>query len=253
MLAAVWQSWAANYTSLVVTTTRLSCQTWWKPTTRPPARGPSLDDCLSRPSGTAASAFSDSLCRRCPAPSSPLTSPSQTPSTCIGTSATKRSTISTTISTRTRTRMWTQRTEFGPVTLLALICAMSSFTSSLCWSEKKTELLLIHLTTTLSYWYSFKSVEQMMTLYLFKVGEDNQTKGLVHRVGLDPNRTSVRPRSKRYDFSCSERLQPKAEWKAGLKKGGGGVIWFSYRENSVNFQTVPHCVGLTCSHGMWEK
>lgn len=119
MLAAVWQSWAANYTSLVVTTTRLSCQTWWKPTTRPPARGLSLDDYLSRPSGMAASAFSDSSCRRCPAPSSPLTSQSQTPSTCIGTSATKRSTISTTISTRTKTRMWTQRTEFGPVTFSA--------------------------------------------------------------------------------------------------------------------------------------
>ena len=119
MLVAVWQSWAVNYTSLVVTTTRLSCQTWWKPTTRPPARGLSLDDYLSQPSGTAVSAFSDSSCRRCPAPSSPLTSPSQTPSTCIGTNATKRSTISTTISTRTRTRMWTQRTEFGPVTFSA--------------------------------------------------------------------------------------------------------------------------------------
>ena len=138
MLVAVWQSWAVNYTSLVVTTTRLSCQTWWKPTTRPPARGLSLDDYLSRPSGTAVSAFSDSSCHRCPAPSSPLTSPSQTPSTCIGTNATKRSTISTTISTRTRTRMWTQRTEFGPdiFSLLSVICAMSSFTSSLCWRRR---------------------------------------------------------------------------------------------------------------------
>lgn len=141
MLEAVWPSWAVNYTSQVVTTTRLSCRMWWRHSTRPHAHGLSLDDYLSRPSGTAASAYSASSCRRCPVHLNPLTYPSQMPSTCTGTSVTKqRFTISTTISTRTRTRMWTQRTEFGPRNIL-LHFSLFSLVVAVYWLGELQERL----------------------------------------------------------------------------------------------------------------
>lgn len=142
MLEAVWQSWAVNCMCLVVTTTHLSCQTWWKPTTRPRARGLLLDDYLSRPSGTAASAYSASSCPWFPAHSNLLTYPSRTPFTCTGTSVTTPSTISITISTRTRTRMWTQPTEFGPRNrcLFIVPCVVYLITLlKLLKAEEKTE------------------------------------------------------------------------------------------------------------------
>lgn len=108
MLEAAWRFWAVSCTCPVVTTTRLSCQTWWRRTTPAVVPGRWPDASLSRPSGTAASAYSASSCHWCPAPLNPPICPSPTPFTSTGISVTKRSTTSTTTWTR---RTSTQHTE----------------------------------------------------------------------------------------------------------------------------------------------